>query len=92
MKYEEVYLKHYQTVFEIRDGLAKYFLFYNTDRIHEALDYRTPYELYAKERMKTTTTQALPNAPNIPLYSAIFCLDNGERLKVRFLLVRIDCL
>jgi putative transposase len=59
VKYEEVYLKQYQTVPEVRDGLAKYFIFYNTERIHEALDYRTPYELYVKDRMKTTTTQAL---------------------------------
>lgn len=59
VKYEEIYLKHYQTVSEVRDGLAKYFLFYNTERIHEALDYRTPYELYVKDRMKTATTQAL---------------------------------
>ena len=59
VKYEEIYLKHYQTVSEARDGLAKYFLFYNTERIHEALDYRTPYELYVKGRMKTATTQAL---------------------------------
>lgn len=59
VKYEEIYLKHYQTVSEVRGGLAKYFLFYNTERIHEALDYRTPYELYVKDRMKTATTQAL---------------------------------
>jgi hypothetical protein len=39
--------------------LAKYFLFYKQERIHEALDYRTPYELYVKDRMKTATTQAL---------------------------------
>lgn len=59
VKYEEIYLKQYQTVFEVRDGLAKYFLFYNQERIHEALGYRTPYELYVKNRMKTATTQAL---------------------------------
>ncbi len=59
VKYEEIYLKHYQTVSEVRDGLAKYFLFYNTERIHEALGYRPPYELYVKDRMKTATTQAL---------------------------------
>lgn len=59
VKYEEIYLKHYQTVPEVRDGLAKYFLFYNQERIHEALGYRTPYELYVKDRVKTATTQAL---------------------------------
>ena len=59
VKYEEIYLKHYQTVSEVRDGLAKYFFFYNTERIHESLGYRPPYELYVKERMKTATTQTL---------------------------------
>ena len=59
VKYEEVYLNHYQTIPEVRGGLAKYFLFYNQERIHESLDYRTPYELYVKGRMKTEITQAL---------------------------------
>lgn len=54
VKYEEVYLNHYQTVPEVRSGLAKYFLFYNRERIHESLGYRTPYELYCKGRMETT--------------------------------------
>ena len=59
VKYEEIYLHQYQTIPEVRSGLAKYFLFYNRERIHEALDYRTPYELYVKDRMKNATTQAL---------------------------------
>lgn len=58
VKYEEIYLHQYQTIPEVRSGLAKYFPFYNQERIHEALDYRTPYELYVKDRMKTATTQA----------------------------------
>ncbi len=59
VKYEEVYLNHYQTIPEVRSGLANYFLFYNQERIHESLGYRTPYEFYIKDRMKTATTQAL---------------------------------
>jgi putative transposase len=59
VKYEEVYLNHYQTIPEVRSGLAKYFLFYNQERIHESLDYRTPYELYVKDRMETESMQAL---------------------------------
>ena len=50
VKYEEVYLHQYTTVSEARLNLERYFQFYNTDRLHEALDYRTPYEIYFKEQ------------------------------------------
>jgi len=46
VKYEEVYLNHYLTVADARKGLERYFNFYNMERIHESLGYRTPYEVY----------------------------------------------
>lgn len=46
VKYEEVYLKDYRNVPEARYGLGNYFPFYNDQRIHQALDYRTPREVY----------------------------------------------
>ena len=46
VKYEEVYLHYYQKVREVRDGLWRYFHFYNTERLHETLGYRTPHEVY----------------------------------------------
>lgn len=46
IKYEEVYLKDYQTVKEARDGISNYFAFYNAERLHQALGYRTPQEVY----------------------------------------------
>ena len=46
VKYEEVYLHDYQTVPAARAQLSEYFEFYNTERPHEALDYRTPHEVY----------------------------------------------
>jgi len=46
VKYEEIYLHDYQTVQEARHRLAQYFYFYNTERLHEALGYRTPQEVY----------------------------------------------
>lgn len=58
VKYEEVYLYQYQTVSEARKGLARYFTFYNTERLHESLGYKTPYELYFKDRAKTSLLQA----------------------------------
>ena len=46
VKYEEVYLHEYRTVAEARTGLATYFRFYNEERLHEMLGYRTPHEIY----------------------------------------------
>jgi putative transposase len=46
VKYEEVYLRDYQTVWEARHGLAHYFVFYNEARLHQALGYRPPAAVY----------------------------------------------
>jgi len=46
LKYEEVYLKDYATVSEARAGIAGYFRFYNHERLHQSLDYRTPATIY----------------------------------------------
>jgi putative transposase len=47
VKYEDVYLKGYETVRQLRAGLSAYFGFYNGQRRHQSLDYRTPAEVYA---------------------------------------------
>lgn len=47
VKYEEVYLNDYASPREARLGLARYFHFYNFERPHQALDYRTPAQVYA---------------------------------------------
>jgi putative transposase len=49
VKYEEVYLKAYQDGKEARTSLREYIRFYNTERIHQALGYRTPIEVYQSE-------------------------------------------
>lgn len=46
VKYECIYLNGYQNIPEARDGLKKYFEFYNTERFHQALNYRTPLQVY----------------------------------------------
>ena len=46
VKYEEVYLKDYVDVDDARRNLAAYLGFYNTERPHQALDYRTPAEVH----------------------------------------------
>ena len=47
VKYEDVYLKHYETVLELETGLTSYFEFYCRKRPHSALDNRTPWEVYS---------------------------------------------
>lgn len=46
VKYEEVYLHEYGSPKEARHGLTRYFDFYNYERPHQALDYRTPAQVY----------------------------------------------
>ena len=46
VKYEEVYLRAYQDAKEARLSLGNYFYFYNTERLHQALGYRTPAEVF----------------------------------------------
>lgn len=46
LKYEDVYLKEYESPRAARVGLGEYFQFYNYERPHQALGYRTPAELY----------------------------------------------
>jgi putative transposase len=46
VKYEDVYLKGYERVPELEGGLRAYFGFYNGERLHQSLDYRTPAEVY----------------------------------------------
>ncbi len=46
VKYEEVYLKDYRNVAEARVSLGHYFPFYNGERIHQSLDYRTPQNVH----------------------------------------------
>lgn len=46
VKQENIYLNSYQNVTETRTGLNEYFLFYNNERRHQSLNYRTPQEIY----------------------------------------------
>jgi transposase InsO family protein len=48
LKYEEIYLKEYANVDELYSGLSNYFDFYATQRPHQGLNNRTPYEVYTR--------------------------------------------
>ena len=83
MKVEEVYLRDYQTVAEARFHLGRYLEFYNNQRLHQALDYRTPAEVYARAvgpplalRARSVPTAVTGGDESI-LKQPVFCLDNG---------------
>ena len=46
VKYEEVYLKEYETVHDVVTGIGDYFNFYNNERPHKSLSKRTPADVY----------------------------------------------
>ena len=52
IKYEEVCLKDYADPWEVEDNLNEYFRFYNTERGHSSLGYKTPEEVYYAELLK----------------------------------------
>ena len=46
VKYEDIYIKDYETVEDLKKGLRQYFWFYNNERPHQSLGDRTPAEVY----------------------------------------------
>jgi hypothetical protein len=94
VKYEEVYLHHYEDMDAAYDGLARYFAFYNRERPHQALGWRTPHEVYFGTREATggpkiahaVATPVALRAPSVAtanpaastLNHAKSGLDNGE--------------
>jgi hypothetical protein len=59
LKYEEVYLHAYTTVAEARTGIGAWLDFYNTERQHPSLGYRTPRQIY-QEGLWTCGRSAVP--------------------------------
>ncbi len=53
VKYEDIYLKDYQSPFALNAGLREYFNRYNTWRPHQSLDYQTPHEVYFGQQAET---------------------------------------
>ena len=46
VKYEDVYMRCYESARELERGLTSYFAFYNGERLHQSLGYRPPVEVY----------------------------------------------
>jgi hypothetical protein len=53
VKYEDIYLKDYVTVADLIEGLEGYFAFYDQRRKHQALEYRTPFEVFHPEPVES---------------------------------------
>jgi putative transposase len=52
LKYEDAYLKRYDNVTELHEGIADYMKFYNEQRIHSSLSYKKPIEVYSNGETK----------------------------------------
>ena len=59
IKYEDIHLKSYETVAEARAGIAAFIKYYNEERPHQALKYKTPYEVYFNRRSQNLITPSL---------------------------------
>jgi putative transposase len=46
LKYEDIYLKDYRTMLELKTGIDRYIRFYNSERFHQSLEYETPDTIY----------------------------------------------
>ena len=63
VKYEEVYLKAYTSASEARKEMGTYFRFYNNQRPHQALGYRTPAEVFHQVRNAPSEESKVTEAP-----------------------------
>jgi len=70
VKYEEIYLKAYQNGTEARSELSNYFNFYNTERPHQALGYRTPAEVFISTTVDLTNEGMIESLTPAPLRTA----------------------
>jgi putative transposase len=70
VKYEEVYLKAYQDGRDARSNLANYFHFYNAERPHQSLGYRTPAEVFAPTLIEPANVDMVESSTAQPLRRA----------------------
>ena len=50
LKYEDIYLKCYETMEELKEGIRYYFNYYNSMCLHQGLDYEVPDDMYQSFR------------------------------------------
>jgi putative transposase len=71
LKYEEVFIKAYGAVIEARGSIGKWLEFYNDERPHQALEYRTPREIFEGEACEhvDNASASLRDASALTTYS-----------------------
>src|SRR5260370_2977863 len=67
LKYEEVYLNAYATVAEAKTGIGAWLSFYNEERQHQSLGYRTPRQIY-QEGLWICGRSASPTGASSPAF------------------------
>ena len=73
VKYEDIYLRDYDSPKETRQGLTRYFGFYNDERPHQSLDYRTPAQVYLGQEERRLQPQLCQE-----LASPILCSEREQ--------------
>jgi len=69
LKYEEVYLRAYDSIAEARAGIAAYFEFYNYERPHQGLGYKTPWEVFKEKKRPVIEAEAKLRGNTIERYA-----------------------
>jgi putative transposase len=80
VKYEEVYLKAYQDGREARSSLGQYFHFYNNERPHQALGYKTPAEVFVSIPLEDANAGMVEYLTPYPLGTAVPHLNTAPTL------------
>jgi len=73
VKYKEVYLHDYDTISEAKQGIGNHIAFYNQERSHQSLNYKTPAEMYFDSNNQEKKLDCILNMANS-------CLDKGVHL------------
>lgn len=87
LKYEEVYLKAYENITDARRNITRYFHFYNEERPHEALGYKTPKEVFLGKlwpdgiRDNSCELPPIPQVQSQQLENYLLKKDKGVWLK-----------
>ena len=71
LKHEDIYLKEYRCLAELKTGVAEYMFKYNHERLHEALDYRTPAEIYFARKEVVSTEEPASQIRKLTLEIAV---------------------
>jgi len=94
VKYEDLYIKDYATVPALKTGLDTYFTFYNHERLHQSLDYRTPAEVhFGHEKSRSTIHLNFAGAVALPEFKQAITdlLDRFQQQAPAFRIRQIAC-